>query len=101
MTPPTKTGSAQPTRMAPTVLPRQTVSLHRGDVAYVDHCDEDTEKPAALFVHGVLVNADTEAPFTYKDPCVELSPHVGGNPATAEEVRKAVVDFLQGLLKLG
>jgi dienelactone hydrolase len=49
----------------------------------------------------VLLNADTLAPFTYKDPCVELSPHVGGNPATAEEARKAVVDFLQGLLKLG
>jgi dienelactone hydrolase len=50
---------------------------------------------------GVLMNADTEVPFTYKDPCVELSPHVGGNPATAEEARKAVVDFLQGLFKLG
>jgi dienelactone hydrolase len=49
----------------------------------------------------VLMNADTAVPFTYKDPCVELSPHVGGNPATAEEARKAVVDFLQGLLKLG
>jgi hypothetical protein len=47
------------------------------------------------------MNADTDVPFTYKDPCVELSPHVGGNPATAEEARKAVVDFLQGLLKLG
>jgi pimeloyl-ACP methyl ester carboxylesterase len=58
MTPTTKTGSAQPTRMAPTVLPRQTVSLHRGDVAYVDHSADDTERPAALFVHGVLVNAD-------------------------------------------
>jgi dienelactone hydrolase len=50
---------------------------------------------------GVLMNTDTEVPFTYKDPCVELSPHVGGNPATAEEARKAVVDFLQGLFKLG
>jgi len=50
---------------------------------------------------GVLMNADTAVPFTYKDPCVELSPHVGGNPATAEAARKAVVDFLQGLLKLG
>jgi len=50
---------------------------------------------------GVLVNADTQAPFTYKDSCIELDPHVGGNPATAAESRKAVVDFLQALFKLG
>jgi dienelactone hydrolase len=50
---------------------------------------------------GLLVNADTQQPFSYKDDCVELSPHVGGNPATAEEARKAVVEFLQGLFKLG
>jgi dienelactone hydrolase len=50
---------------------------------------------------GVLVNADTQAPFTYKDACIELNPHVGGNPATAEEARKAVTEFLQALFKLG
>jgi len=50
---------------------------------------------------GLLMNADTQVPFTYKDPCVELNPHVGGNPVTAEEARKAVVEFLRGLLKLG
>jgi dienelactone hydrolase len=50
---------------------------------------------------GVLVNADTQAPFDYNDACIELNPHVGGNPATAEEARKAVSDFLQTLLKLG
>ena len=50
---------------------------------------------------GVLVNADTQAPFTYKDSCIELDPHVGGNPETAAESRKAVVDFLQALFKLG
>ena len=49
---------------------------------------------------GVLMNADTKAPFGYKDACIELNPHVGGNPATAEEARKAVVAFLQRLLKL-
>jgi dienelactone hydrolase len=49
---------------------------------------------------GVLMNADTQAPFGYKDSCIELNPHVGGNPATAEEARKAVVQFLQTLLKL-
>jgi dienelactone hydrolase len=50
---------------------------------------------------GVLVNADPQAPFTYEDPCVELNPHVGGNPATAEQARKAVNEFLAALFKLG
>lgn len=50
---------------------------------------------------GVLMNADTQVAFTYKDPCIELNPHVGGNPATAAEARKAVSDFLQALFKLG
>jgi dienelactone hydrolase len=50
---------------------------------------------------GVLMNADTQAPFTYKDACIELNPHFGGNPATAEAARKAVSDFLQALFRLG
>jgi len=45
--------------------------------------------------------ADTQQPFSYKDACVELSPHVGGNPDTAREARKAVAEFLQALFKLG
>jgi dienelactone hydrolase len=49
---------------------------------------------------GVLMNDDTKAPFGYKDACIELNPHVGGNTATAEEARKAVTKFLQGLFKL-
>jgi dienelactone hydrolase len=49
---------------------------------------------------GVLMNADTQTPFTYKDACVEFNPHVGGNPLTAEAARKAVSDFLQALFKL-
>ena len=50
---------------------------------------------------GVLINAETNEPFSYKDACVELNPHVGGNPTTAQEARKAVSDFLQVLFKLG
>jgi dienelactone hydrolase len=50
---------------------------------------------------GVLLNADTESPFSYKDACVELGPHVGGNPVAAEAARKAVSDFLQELFMLG
>ena len=49
---------------------------------------------------GVLINADTQAPFGYKDACIELNPHVGGNPATAQAARNAVTDFLQ-VFKLG
>jgi len=47
------------------------------------------------------MNADTREPFSYKDACIELNPHVGGNPATAIAARKAVSDFLQALFKLG
>jgi dienelactone hydrolase len=50
---------------------------------------------------GFLMNAETQQPFSYKDDCVELGPHVGGNPDTADDARKAVVEFLQGVLKLG
>ena len=50
---------------------------------------------------GVLMNADTEAPFGYKDTCIELNPHVGGNPETAQQARKAVDEFLRALFKLG
>jgi dienelactone hydrolase len=50
---------------------------------------------------GVLMNADTQAPFGYKDSCIELNPHVGGNPTTAAEARKAVSEFLQALFGLG
>jgi dienelactone hydrolase len=50
---------------------------------------------------GVLVNADSQAPFGYQDACIELNPHVGGNPATAEAARKAVSEFFQVLFRLG
>jgi len=50
---------------------------------------------------GVLINAETNEPFSYKDSCVEIGPHVGGNPVTAEEARKAVSEFLQALFRLG
>jgi hypothetical protein len=47
------------------------------------------------------MNAETQTPFTYKDACVELNPHVGGNPETAEAARKAVSEFLADVFKLG
>jgi pimeloyl-ACP methyl ester carboxylesterase len=56
MTPPTKTNSPEATSSIPTVLPRQIAELSGGPVAYVDQGDQSA--PTALFVHGVLVNAD-------------------------------------------
>jgi hypothetical protein len=50
---------------------------------------------------GVLINTATQQPFGYMDTCVNLDPHVGGNPATAQEAQKAVSGFLQALFKLG
>ncbi len=41
---------------AATLLPRTMARLARGDIAYVDR--GDPAAPAAVFVHGVLVNAD-------------------------------------------
>jgi len=52
----TQTPDTHPPRAAATLLPRKSIRLSRGDVAYVDQ--GDGRAPAALFVHGVLVNAD-------------------------------------------
>src|SRR5580704_7997550 len=41
-----------------TLLSRRTISLRRGALAYVAQGDGNAAAPAALFVHGVLVNAD-------------------------------------------
>ena len=56
MNPTTPTPIAHAPHAPATVLARTTLRLGGGDVAYVDHGDGD--RPAALFVHGVLVNAD-------------------------------------------
>lgn len=56
MTPTTKTATTEPATGTPTVLPRHMAGLSGGPVAYVDQGSPDA--PAALFVHGVLVNAD-------------------------------------------
>ena len=56
MTTTTKTETTEPATRTPTVLPRHFAELSGGPVAYVDQ--GDPAAPAALFVHGVLVNAD-------------------------------------------
>jgi pimeloyl-ACP methyl ester carboxylesterase len=53
---PAKTENPNPKTTASTVLPRQMAQLSGGPVAYVDQGEPDA--PGALFVHGVLVNAD-------------------------------------------
>jgi dienelactone hydrolase len=49
---------------------------------------------------GVLLNVSTQAPFSYKDDCVQLNPHVGGNAAATQAARVAVGDFVRQVFKL-
>lgn len=49
---------------------------------------------------GVLLNVSTQQPFSYKDDCVQLNPHVGGNAAATQAARIAVGDFVRQVFKL-
>ena len=49
---------------------------------------------------GVLMNAGTGQPFTYKDDCVKLGPFVGHDPEATVAVTKAVTEFLKATFKL-
>jgi dienelactone hydrolase len=49
---------------------------------------------------GVLVNADTNWPFTYRDPCVAYGAHLGYNPVAAQGAAQAVTTFLRSLFHL-
>lgn len=49
--------------------------------------------------NGVLINAATNAPFTYKDECVKLGPHVGHDPEATQAATVAVTEFLRAVLK--
>jgi dienelactone hydrolase len=49
---------------------------------------------------GVLINATSNQPFTYKDDCVQRGPHVGSNTAATQAARVAVADFIRQLFKL-
>jgi dienelactone hydrolase len=49
---------------------------------------------------GLIVNAATKAPFTYKDACVQLNPHVGYDAEATAAAKVAVKGFLKTLFKL-
>ncbi len=49
---------------------------------------------------GLLINAETEQPFTYKDACVEHGPHLGYDPAATQAAKTAVKTFLKTVFKL-
>ena len=49
---------------------------------------------------GVLINASTHQPFTYKDPCVEIGPHVGYDAAATEAAKASVKEILNTVFAL-
>ena len=49
---------------------------------------------------GLLIDASTREPFTYKDPCVELGPHVGYDAAATEAAKTSVKEIIKTALKL-
>jgi dienelactone hydrolase len=49
---------------------------------------------------GVLLNVSTSQPFSYKDECVQLDPHVGGNAEATRAARVAVSDFVRQVFRL-
>jgi dienelactone hydrolase len=49
---------------------------------------------------GFLINLETNQPFTYKDTCVALGPHLGYDPVAAQAATQAVTAFLKSLFEL-
>jgi dienelactone hydrolase len=49
---------------------------------------------------GTLINATSKEPFTYKDPCVALGPHLGHDPEATRQVKQAVTAFVRTVLKM-
>lgn len=60
----------------------------------VRHCSIKEEP------EGLLINAATKQPFTYKDPCVELNPHLGTDLAATADAKMRVKAFLKSAFKL-
>jgi hypothetical protein len=51
-------------------------------------------------VRFISAKKKTREPFTYKDPCVELNPHVGYDAAATEAAKTSVKEFLRTVFKL-
>ena len=49
---------------------------------------------------GIIINAESGQPFTYKDPCVQTDPHTGYDEPAANATRKAVKEFVRTVFKL-
>ncbi len=49
---------------------------------------------------GVLINTQTQQPFTYKDACVELDPHTGYDATATAAAIMSVKEFLKSMFKL-
>lgn len=49
---------------------------------------------------GLLINLDTNQPFSYKDSCVERGPHLGFDPVASEAAKVAVEKALKSVFKL-
>lgn len=47
----------------------------------------------------VIIDAETQKPFTYADPCVELAPTVAFDPDASNAARSAVKAFFTATLK--
>jgi dienelactone hydrolase len=50
--------------------------------------------------NGVLVNAVSKEPFTYKDACVALGPHLGHDAEATAQARQAVAQFARTVFKM-
>jgi dienelactone hydrolase len=49
---------------------------------------------------GVLTNASTGQPFSYKDACVQHGPHLGHDPEATRQAQQAVTAFARSIFKM-
>jgi dienelactone hydrolase len=49
---------------------------------------------------GILINAVSKQPFTYRDPCIETDPHVNYDAEATRAAHIAVKDFLRTAFKM-